>query len=137
MSCKNKTTPEGHLTTIDLRSHLTEEVVSRAPEKEDALSYKEKIPINEISAELLVQWHAFEDSGDMYLLAADIQVVQAAKDYKISVNTSGPLNRGTTENVVEAVPIYISWVKETTFKGIKAGNIAGEIMANGELLIFE
>jgi hypothetical protein len=130
--CASKTTPGGPLgDTVDLRHHLPVDARSRAPSDDEAIQYQTEVQIGEPSATLLIRWRSFSDSRHAYLLSIAFEVMESAPGMELGAGVSGePVNRGTTDAAIEAIPVLLTWYRRSFFR-TTGGSLSGEISADG------
>jgi hypothetical protein len=130
--CGSKTTPVGPLGDIvDLRHHLPAEAVARAPSDDEAIQHQTEVQIGEPPARVLIRWRSFSDSQHAYLLSVSFQVMESAPGVELGAGVSGePINRGTTDAAIEAIPVLITWYRRVILR-TTGGSLSGEISADG------
>ena len=128
--CGSKTTPVGTLDTIDLRHYLPADVASRAPSDSEAQQHQTEVRVGEPSARVLIRWCSFNDSQNAYLLSASFEVVESAPGVELSASVGRPLNFGTTDAVIEATSVSITWYRKSIFV-TRGGTLSGDIFADG------
>lgn len=132
VSCGSKTTPVGPLgDTVDLRHHLPVDARPRAPSDDEAIQYQTEVQVGEPPARVLISWRTFNDSLHAYLLSVSFEVIESAPGVELGAGMSGePINRGTTEAAIEAIPVLITWYRRA-FLHTTGGSLSGEISADG------
>ena len=130
--CGSETTPVGPLgDTVDLRHHLPTDARSRAPSDDEAVPHQSDIQIGEPPATVLIRWRSFSDSQHAYLLSISFEVTESAPGVELGAGVSGePINRGTTEAAIEAMPVLFTWYRRVILR-TTGGSLSGEIAADG------
>jgi hypothetical protein len=130
--CGSKTTPVGSLgDTVDLRHHLPVDARSLAPSDDEAIQHQTEVQVGEPPARVLIRWRTFNDLQHAYLLSVSFEVTESAPGVELGAGISGePINRGTTEAVIETIPVLITWYRRA-FLRTTGGSLSGEISADG------
>ena len=131
-SCGGKATPVGPLgDTVDLLHHLPIEVVARAPSNDEAAQHQAEVQVGEPPARVSIHWRSFNDAQHAYLLSVSFEVIESASGVELGAGVSGgPINRGTTDAAIEAIPVLITWYRRSILR-TTGGSLSGEISADG------
>jgi hypothetical protein len=131
-SCGSKTTPVGPLgDTVDLRHHLPADARPRAPSDDETVEHQTDVQIGEPPARVLIRWRSFKDAQHAYLLSVSFEVMESAPGVELEAGVSGePINRGTTDAAIEAIPVLITWYRRSILR-TTGGSLSGEISADG------
>ena len=131
----SKTTPVGSLNTIDLRHYLPADIASHAPSDSEALQHQTEVQVGEPSAKVLIRWCSFNNSQNAYLLSVSFEVIESAPGVKLSAGVGEPINLGTTDAVIEATPVLITWYRKSLFV-TTSGSLSGEVSADGTWQVY-
>ena len=129
--CGSTTTSTGSLGgPVDLRQHLPVDVAERSPSDAQAQHYQTELPVGKPPATVRLRWNVFEDGPDAYLLSYSVEVLESSPGVEIAAGGGHPINGGSTDAVVEAVPVTISWFRRS-FLSSQGGSVVIEIAADG------
>lgn len=123
-------TAPGLLVTRDLRDYLPEDIA--APSDTEAQSYSTEVEVS--NARVRIDWTAFTDGNDVYLLSTSFTLVTTQQGLTINAGALGePINLGTESEVTMGLPVAVTW-SIGSGGGLTGGSTTGTITADGRWL---
>ncbi len=130
IGCQTKSTPKGVFKSFDLKSKLPEKLAN-AP-LTNTKEFSKEIPVGDPKEKALIKWQTYQDEDDFYIVSVNVEVPQELKNTQLTNAEIGePINKGTTEKVVQMNILKVSWDSSKT-GSTSMGTSSATISATGE-----
>jgi hypothetical protein len=108
IGCQTKSTPKGVFKSFDLKSKLPEQSANISPT--NTKEFSKEISVGNPPEKVIIKWQTFQNDDDFYIVSVTIEVPEELKNTQLTnAEISDPINRGTTEKIVQMNNVLVSW----------------------------